>query len=448
MVQKRNKNYKFITLGVYIMRSLILGHLVYLYTPLGILATIAGILMGGDWVWIGIAIFGFNIVADTLTSGIHLKGAAVNSKGEAAGVGPILNLMMYFQLVSFVALQAAVLWRIYQYVGGAPIEAMTISAFGQTFAYESGITGLGLGAVVVGAGLHQGLGIMFGHELAHTKGIGFLISRMMMGLSGCAAFCYAHVYNHHLELGRAWLGPQNNAMLDDTDPATSPRGRSLYKHWIISTIGQSYFGYRTEQRRLKRMGKSFFNIFANRWIKGYLLSVPTVAAFTYVGYMAGGQDGALLGLGCMAVIWVISTFELEALNYMEHYGLIRVKGEPIEYRHSWDNDSIFTGFAFIEIGRQADHHDRGETHFWELTSVGVQSTPDGAPNAMMGYYTEFVVALIPPLWHAIYRKKLAIWDRDFANAEEREIAARINRMVGYECDLSKVEGKKLEVSYI
>ena len=59
-----------------------------------------------------------------------------------------------------------------------------------------------------------------------------------------------------------------------------------------------------------------------------------------------------------------------------------------------------------------------------------------------------MVALIPPLWHAIYRKKLAIWDRDFANEEERKIAAKINRMVGYECDLSKVEGKKLEVSYI
>ena len=37
---------------------------------------------------------------------------------------------------------------------------------------------------------------------------------------------------------------------------------------------------------------------------------------------------------------------------------------------------------------------------------------------------------------------------DFANAEERKIAAKINRMVGYECDLSAVEGKKLEVNYI
>lgn len=421
------------------MRSLVLGHLVYLYTPLGILATIAGILMGGPWVWVGIAIFGFNIVMDTLTGGIHLKGAAVNSKGEAAGVGPILNLMMYLQLVSFITLQAVVVWRIYQYIAGTPIESMMWNGY----AFENGITGLGLYAVVVGAGLHQGLGIMFGHELAHTKGFGFLISRLMMGLSGCAAFCYAHVYNHHLELGRAWLGPEGNKMMDDADPATSPRGRSLYAHWIISTIGQSFFGFKTESRRLKRMGKSFLSL-SNRWIRGYMLSIPSVAAFGYAGYLAGGQSGALFSLGCLLLIWVISTFELEALNYMEHYGLIRVKGEPIEYRHSWDNDSIFTGFAFIEIGRQADHHDRGETHFWELTSV---ANP-GAPNAKMGYYTEFVIALIPPLWHAIYRKKLAIWDRDYASPEERKIAEKINRKVGYECDLNKIHGKSLQVNYI
>ena len=424
------------------MRSLIFGHLVYLYTPIGILATIAGILMGGPWVWIGIGIFGFNILMDTLTKGIHTRGAAVNKQGQPVGSAGILNLMMYFQLVSFVALQIAVVWRIYQYVAGVPIEMMSWNGY----AYQNGITGLELVAVVVGAGMHQGLGIMFGHELSHTKGIGFLISRMMMSLSGCAAFCYAHVYNHHLELGRAWLGPEGNKMMDDTDPATAPRGRSLYAHWVISTIGQSYFGYRTEQRRLKRMGKSFFSL-SNRWIRGYLMSLPTVALFGGVGYLAGGVDGALLSLGCMLLIWAISTFELEALNYMEHYGLIRVKGQPIEYRHSWDNDNAFTSWAFIEIGRQADHHDRGETHFWELSSVGQPSSPAGSPNAMMGYYTEFVLALIPPMWHAVYKKKLAIWDRDFASPEEQKIAREINRKVGYTVDPETVRGRKLEVNY-
>lgn len=93
------------------------------------------------------------------------------------------------------------------------------------------------------------------------------------------------------------------------------------------------------------------------------MSLPTVALFAYAGWLGAGAQGLLVGLLVMFVVWVISNFELEALNYMEHYGLIRVKGQPIEYRHSWDNDNLFTSWAFIEIGRQADHHDRGETHF-------------------------------------------------------------------------------------
>ena len=233
-------------------------------------------------------------------------------------------------------------------------------------------------------------------------------------------------------------------MGDDTDPATAPRGRSIYMHFLISHIGQSYFGVLTEARRLKRQGKSFLS-FSNRWIRGYLLSLPTVALFAGAGWLGGGVNGMWIGLLAMLVVWVISNFELEALNYMEHYGLIRVKGEPIEYRHSWDNDNLLTSWAFIEIGRQADHHDRGETHFWELTNVG--GAPDGAPNARIGYYQEFSMALIPPLWHAMMKKKLAIWDRDFATPEERAIAEKINKQTGYDVDPETVKGMTLSVNY-
>ena len=423
------------------MKRLILGHLVYLYTPLGIIACLLGILMGGWWAWLGVAIFAFNIVVDTVTSGLHLRGAAATKDGSPAGIPAILNGMMYMQLVSFILLQLALAWRIYQYLAGVPIETMTWNGY----EYTNGMDGLTLYGAVLSAGMHQGLGIMFGHELAHTKGFGFMVSRAMMALSGTAHFCFAHVYNHHLELGRAWLGPEDNAMGDDTDPASAPRGRSLYKHFVISHIGQSYFGIITERKRLKRMNKSFLS-FSNRWIRGYLMSIPTIALFAYAGYLGAGSQGVLISLGAMLVVWIISNFELEALNYMEHYGLIRVKGEPIEYRHSWDNDTAFTSWAFIEIGRQADHHDRGETHFWELTGVG--GPPTGAPNAKIGYYTEFVLALVPPLWHYVMRRKLAIWDRDFASPAERRIAASINKAVGYDLDPRKVEGKVLEVSYV
>lgn len=426
------------------MRKLLFGHLVYLWTPIGVLAALAGVLAGGMWVWVGIAIFALNIILDTLTRNIHTRGAATTEDGSPAGIGAIHNAVMYLMLPIFVGLLAAIAWRVYQYTAGVPIETQTFTAFGLSLQYTNGITGAELIVATLSVALHQGLGIMFGHELSHTKGPSFLISRWMMALSGAAHFCFAHVYNHHLELGRAWLGPENNKMGVEVDPATSPRGRSLYKHALISHVGQSYFGILTEKKRMKRLGKSFFSL-SNRWIRGYLMSVPVPVAFATAGYMGGGVSGMLIGLAVMLTIWIIANFELEALNYMEHYGLIRVEGEPIEYRHSWDNDSMLTSWAFIEIGRQADHHDRGETHYWELSSVG--GAPNGAPNPGWGYYTEFTVALIPPLWHSIMKKKLAIWDRDFASPEERKIAEEINRKVGYEVDPAEIEGKTMDVKY-
>jgi len=427
------------------MLKTLIGHLMYLYTPLGLILCTIGVLIGGPLVWLGAGVFAFSIITDTITKGIHTSGAPTDKDGNPLGIPAVHNALMYLTLPLFVIMLASLSWRVYQYMAGVPVEVMTFTAFGFSVNYVNGITGLELYGAVLGVALHQGLGIIYGHELAHTKGIGFLISRWIMALSGAAHFCYAHVYNHHLELGRAWLGPQNNKLGGDTDPATSPRGRSIYKHLLVSHIGQSLFGFRTEARRLKRLGKSFLSL-SNRWIRGYLMSVPPMMLFIGVGWLGGGLPGAALGLGIILFIWLIANFELEALNYMEHYGLIRVKNQPIEYRHSWDNDNVFTSWAFIEIGRQADHHDRGETHFWELTNVG--GAPEGAPNAQIGYYTEFVLALIPPLYHRMMKRKLAIWDRDFASPEEKEIAANINRKVGYEVSLDEIENKSLNVRHV
>merc|ERR1711965_457648 len=102
-------------------------------------------------------------------------------------------------------------------------------------------------------------------------------------------------------------------------------------------------------------------------------------------------SGGWIGMAVLATVWGISNFELEALNYLEHYGLVRVKDQPIDYRHNWDNSTAFTSWFFIEIGRQADHHDRGETHFWELDEVGASDTGHG-------YFQLFALALMPKVF--------------------------------------------------
>ena len=379
-----------------------LVNLRYFFTPSLIFLSLVGVVLGGHWVWLGVCLFVAAIIVDYLTSAIkniHCEPAGRDEDGETYGSPGLLKAMMWAQYPVFVALQLSLIWRVYEYTSGVPIGSMEL--FGLTV--QTGVTGWQMIGATISAAMFLGLGIMFGHELAHTKGPTFVLARWMMALSGKAHFCYAHVYNHHLELGHV------------DDPATSPRGRSLYKHYPLSGIGQSKFLFVMEKQRLERLGVPFLS-WQNRWIRGYFMALPTVFLFWFVG--------GWVGIGCLAIVWLISNFELEALNYLEHYGLIREKGQPIDYRHSWDNSTAFTSWFFIEIGRQGDHHDRGETHFWELDEVG-------SPNCGRGYFTLFALTLLPPIWHKYMQEQLSKWDEEMASEGERKVAADINQVASY-----------------
>ena len=370
----------------------------YFIAPLLILAAIMGVVAGGPWVWTGVVLLGVGIIIDTLTKS-QTPGAGFDEEGNTYGIAALQNGVMYGMLGAFVLLQVVLAWRVWEYMNGVPIATSTL--LGMTI--QEGITTSQLVGATLSSGIFAGIGIIYGHELAHTKGFSFVIARWMMALSGKAHFCYAHVYNHHLELGH------------QDDPATAPRGRSLYAHFPLSGIGQSKFLFNMEKSRLERLGMPFLS-WQNRWIRGYLMSMPTVFLF----WFAGGW----VGMACLAVLWTIANLELEALNYLEHYGLIREKGQPIDYRHSWDNNTAFTSWFFIEIGRQADHHDRGETHFWELDEVG-------APNCGRGYFSLFALTLIPPVWHKYIGEQLRKWDSEMATEGELKIAEPMNAAAGY-----------------
>ena len=372
----------------------------YLIVPISSLVTIMGIVFGSIYAWTGVFLFGIYTVIDTLTRNIHLR-AETNENGNSYGIKQFQYSVMYLMLPIFILLQVALAWRLYQFTSGTVIQASEL--YGITV--ESGIITTHLIGAVLSASLWAGLGIIYGHELSHNKKEGFFVSRLIMALSGASHFTYAHVYNHHLDLGH------------EDDPATAPRGRNVYTHTWLSHVGQSKYSYDLESRRLKNKGKNFLSL-DNRWILGYLYSLPSVFLFIW--------SGGLVGLLALLIVWSLSNFLLEALNFMGHYGLIRKEGD-VEHRHSWDNDSVFTSWFFIEIGRQCDHHVRGETYFWELDDVG-------GPNYGIGYFSLFVLTLVPSLFRSFVKIHLDHWDLNYATDEEREIAEKFE-----ESDLTIVQ---------
>ena len=367
----------------------------YLIVPVMTIATILGLFIGNYFAWLGVILFGLNIIVDTLTKNIHLR-ADFDDNGNSYGIKRLQYAVMYLMLPAFIFLQVILAWRLYQYTSVTSFE--TLSFLG--LSYQSGISGFNLIGSVLSAGLWAGLGIIYGHELSHNRKEGFLVSRLIMALSGASHFTYAHVYNHHLDLGH------------EDDPATAPRGRNVYSHAWLSHAGQSQYSYDLEREKLKKQKKSFFSL-SNKWILGYLYSLPSILLFVWAG--------GVLGVLSLTVIWAISNFLLEALNFMGHYGLIREKGKPVEHRHSWDNDNLFTSWFFIEIGRQGDHHVRGETYFWELDDVD-------APNYGIGYFSLFVLTLFPPVFRRFTQKLLDDWDENKATVAEKEIANQFKNL--------------------
>ena len=367
----------------------------YLIVPVMTIATILGLFIGNYFAWLGVILFGLNTIVDTLTKNIHLR-ADFDDNGNSYGIKRLQYVVMYLMLPAFIFLQVILAWRLYQYTSVTSFE--TLSFLG--LSYQSGISGFNLIGSVLSAGLWAGLGIIYGHELSHNRKEGFLVSRLIMALSGASHFTYAHVYNHHLDLGH------------EDDPATAPRGRNVYSHAWLSHAGQSQYSYDLEREKLKKQKKSFFSL-SNKWILGYLYSLPSILLFVWAG--------GVLGVLSLTVIWAISNFLLEALNFMGHYGLIREKGKPVEHRHSWDNDNLFTSWFFIEIGRQGDHHVRGETYFWELDDVD-------APNYGIGYFSLFVLTLFPPVFRRFTQKLLDDWDEKKATVAEKEIANKFKNL--------------------
>ncbi len=167
----------------------VLVNIRYFLTPSLIFLALLGVVIGGPWVWTGVGLFIASIIVDYATSAIksiHCEPAGRDDDGDAYDIDWLLKIMMWVQYPVFVMLQLALVWRVYEYVTGVPFGTSEI--LGVTI--HHGVTGWQLYGATVSAGIYLGLGIMFGHELAHTKGPTFVLARWMMALSGIAHYMH------------------------------------------------------------------------------------------------------------------------------------------------------------------------------------------------------------------------------------------------------------------
>jgi hypothetical protein len=259
---------------------------------------------------------------------------------------------------------------------------------------------------VIGGGLVIGLiGTITAHELTHRTWdpISMFIGRWLLAFSYDTNFAIEHVYGHHLYVGTT------------VDPATAPRGRSVYMHILISTVKGNVSAWKLETARLKREGHGWLTP-RNAVIRGQMMSLALAGTAYYMG--------GWVALGYLTGIALVGKAVLEIVNYIEHYGIVRDTKGPVQPHHSWNTNSRISSWSMFNLTRHSHHHAQGDVPYHDLESM------PGAPLMISGYLTTILLTLVPPLWNAIMVPKLKAWDRGYASPAELALAREANARSG------------------
>jgi len=230
-------------------------------------------------------------------------------------------------------------------------------------------------------GLNCGIiGINVGHELGHrsTK-FEINLARLFLLTSLYMHFNIEHNRGHHKKVGTL------------EDPASARYGENLYA-FLVRSIVQSYFSaWNIENVRLKKSGIRILS-FKNLMIRFQVIQLLfLLSIYFYFGGMA---------LLCFVIAAFLGICLLEAVNYIEHYGIGRIlqqNGAPekVQHCHSWNSNHVLGRLMLFELSRHSDHH------YKAIKKYHLLDHHDESPQMPTGYPGMIILALIPPLWFSL-----------------------------------------------
>jgi alkane 1-monooxygenase len=251
----------------------------------------------------------------------------------------------------------------------------------------------------VTVGFIGGLGINTAHELGHKReSHERWLSKIALAQCAYGHFYIEHNRGHHVRVAT----PE--------DPASSRVGESFYAFWPRTVFGSLRSAWNLEKRRYARrrqhpwrLGNDVLNAFA-------MTLVIWAALVVWLGPVI---------LPYVALQAVVGFTLLEAVNYLEHYGLLRQKVrhgereryERVEPRHSWNSNNVATNVLLYHLQRHSDHHANPTRRYQALQD------DEEAPVLPTGYAGMILLSLVPPLWRRVMDARvLAHYDGDMSRA--------------------------------
>jgi alkane 1-monooxygenase len=330
----------------------------------------------GWWLWIGpIVILGLVPLVDLATG--------LDRSNPPDDLIAALEGDRYYRWLTFLFLPL-------QYAG--LLTAFWVLAHGDLSTLDK--VGLALTVGFIG-----GIGINTAHELGHKKES----HERWLAKIALAQSCYGHFYIEHNR------GHHVRVATPD-DPASSRVGESFYAFWPRTVFGSLASAWRLERRRYARRDQHPFQL-GNDVLNAWLM---TAALWTAMVVWLGFTILPFLVLQALMALTL-----LEAVNYLEHYGMLRrrvgegdrERWERVAPSHSWNSNNIATNVLLYHLQRHSDHHANPTRRYQSLRDY------DESPVLPTGYAGMILLALVPFAWRRVMdRRVLRHFDGDLSLA--------------------------------
>ncbi len=248
-------------------------------------------------------------------------------------------------------------------------------------------------ALFFGIGIVTGtVGIVYAHELMHQRN---RAERWLADLL-LATVLYSHFRSEHLRVHHIHVGTPR-------DPVTAPYNEGFHRFFPRVLWQCLVSSWKAEVALLARKDLPWWNRANPFWRYAGLQALALVVALA-----VGGWAGlALFVWQALVAIW-----QLEAVNYVEHYGLTRKhlgngRYEPVRPHHSWNASHAASNWLLINLQRHSDHHTKPDRRFPLLQTHGEET----APQLPFGYPIMVFAAQIPPVWRRMMNPRVRAWRR-------------------------------------
>ncbi len=249
--------------------------------------------------------------------------------------------------------------------------------------------------IFFGTGVLTGtIGINYSHELMHQKN---RVERWLADILLAMVF-YSHFRSEHLLVHHRYVGTPK-------DPVTARYNEGFHQFYPRVLRQSLISAFRAEKAMLARKGKPWYHR-SNPFWRYWALQALMIALALLIGGWAG--------LGLFLIQAGVAIWQLELVNYVEHYGLTRKhlgdgKYEHVQPRHSWNAAQKASNWLLINLQRHSDHHYKPDRRFPLLQTYA----EDEAPLLPYGYPVMTVMAMIPPLWRRFMNPRVRAWRKQF-----------------------------------